>query len=241
MILYVNGDSHAAAAEAVNPHAWAIDDGQFWDRGQEPHPDNDLVSFGYQLSKLLNADYLNQSQAGGSNARIIRTTRHWLDQQKDYSNLFVLLQWSTWERLEWHWDEQWWQVNASGEDHVPEALKAQYRDFVINIDWPAAESAAHCTIYNFHQELCDKNIRHLMFNGNSYFQNTQQKDWNNCYINPYIMTGTFDYILRNQGFKTVSPKSWHFGPDAHCFWSQYLLNYINRHNLLGSLHEISAD
>jgi len=26
MILYVNGDSHTAAAEAVNPHAFAEDD-----------------------------------------------------------------------------------------------------------------------------------------------------------------------------------------------------------------------
>ena len=40
MILYVNGDSHAAAAEAVNPHAWAMDDGLFYGLGRMPHPDN---------------------------------------------------------------------------------------------------------------------------------------------------------------------------------------------------------
>ena len=28
MILYVNGDSHTAAAEAVNPHCFAEDDGE---------------------------------------------------------------------------------------------------------------------------------------------------------------------------------------------------------------------
>ena len=30
MILYVNGDSHTAAAEAVNPYAFAEDDGQYF-------------------------------------------------------------------------------------------------------------------------------------------------------------------------------------------------------------------
>ena len=30
MILYVNGCSHAAAAEAVNPHSWAEDDGLYY-------------------------------------------------------------------------------------------------------------------------------------------------------------------------------------------------------------------
>ena len=38
MILYVNGDSHAAAAEAAVPHAWAEDDEFFWGLGRRPHP-----------------------------------------------------------------------------------------------------------------------------------------------------------------------------------------------------------
>ena len=40
MILYVNGDSHTAAAEAVNPHAFAMDDGQLFYMGRAPHPEN---------------------------------------------------------------------------------------------------------------------------------------------------------------------------------------------------------
>ena len=40
MILYVNGDSHTAAAEAVNPHAWAMDDGELFYMGRAPHPAN---------------------------------------------------------------------------------------------------------------------------------------------------------------------------------------------------------
>ena len=46
MILYVNGDSHTAAAEAVNPHAFAMDDRPLFYLGRAPHPDNVSVSWG---------------------------------------------------------------------------------------------------------------------------------------------------------------------------------------------------
>ena len=49
MILYTNGDSHTAAAECVNNHAFAEDDNQYWMMGRAPHPDNLAHSF----SKLL--------------------------------------------------------------------------------------------------------------------------------------------------------------------------------------------
>ena len=55
MILYVNGDSHAAAAEAVNPYSWAEDDGLYYGLGQQPHPDNERVSFGCEIANSLNA------------------------------------------------------------------------------------------------------------------------------------------------------------------------------------------
>ena len=40
MILYVNGDSHTAAAEAVNAHAFAEDDPNLGYLHRLPHPDN---------------------------------------------------------------------------------------------------------------------------------------------------------------------------------------------------------
>lgn len=226
MILYVNGDSHAAAAEAVNPHAWAFDDGKYWNRGKEPHPDNDAVSFGRCLATHLGADYVNQSQAGCSNARIIRTTRDWLQQQEQFDNIFVLLQWTTWEREEWWHNGEDYQVNASGIDHVPTELQDRYKNFVINIDWDETERYAHEQIWQFHRELQTNNIRHLMFNGNNWFRASNPRDWATNYIAPYQKDATFDAVLRKNGFKTVSPQSWHFGADAHCFWGKYLLQYI---------------
>ena len=235
MILYVNGDSHAAAAECVNTHAWASDDGLYWGLGKQPHPDNERASFGCELANWLNAILYLDAQAGCSNQRIIRTTRNWLDQQDRVDDVFVVIQWSTWERQEWFYEGEWWQVNASGIDHVPPELQDEYREFVIGIDWRQATETAHKAIWDFHQELNIKGIRHLFFNGNSHFGGSRHRhDWDHSYIAPYDPTQTFDRVLRNRGFSTVKPDSWHFGPDAHCFWGEYLLQYIKTHNLLNT-------
>lgn len=233
MKLYVNGDSHAAAAECVNSYSWAIDDPMYWGLSKQPHPDNERASFGCELANHLNAILYLDAQAGGSNQRVVRTTRNWLNQQDSIDDVFVIIQWSTWERQEWFYQGEWWQVNASGVDHVPEELQDQYREFVVGIDWQAVTESAHRIIWEFHKELKAQSIRHLFFNGNSHFGSIQhQRNWSNCYIAPYDPDYTFDHVLKNNGFGTVNPESWHFGPDAHCFWAEYLLQYIDNHNLL---------
>lgn len=242
MIVYVNGDSHAAAAEAVNPHAWAQDDGLYWGLGRRPHPDNERASFGCELANALGAVLECDAQAGGSNARIMRTTRAWLDVNRDrVQDMVLVIQWSTWEREEWWWEGQDYQVNASGIDHVPEALQDRYREFVVSVDWNQRCEQAHNDIWRFHQELKDLKIRHVMFNGNNDFSSIQNRhDWGKHYISPYDSGQTYDQILRKNGFKPVSNTSWHFGEDAHCFWAQYLLNYMQSNAIL-SQHEISTD
>jgi len=240
-ILYVNGDSHAAAAECVNSHAWACDDELFWGLGRQPHPDNERASFGCELANWLNAILYLDAQAGGSNQRIMRTTRNWLAQQESVDDVFVVVQWSTWERQEWFYAGEWWQVNASGVDHVPEELQDEYREFVIGIDWRQATESAHRAIWEFHQELNQKGIRHVFFNGNNHFGSSRHRyNWSDNYIAPYDPAQTYDSVLKNNGFRTVSPESWHFGPDAHCFWGEYLLHYINSRNLINR-NEISTN
>jgi hypothetical protein len=56
LILYVNGDSHTAGAEAVNKHCFAEDDPQYKHLGRVPHPDNLLRSYGNVLAKNLSAE-----------------------------------------------------------------------------------------------------------------------------------------------------------------------------------------
>ena len=234
MILYVNGDSHAAAAECVNPHAWACDDGVFWGLGKQPHPDNERASFGCELANWLYAVLYLDAQAGCSNTRIMRTTREWIAANPDaVKDCFMVLQWTTWERQEWWHNDQDYQVNASGIDHVPAELQDRYRQFIVDVDWKQCRRQAHDEIWQFHNELKQAGIRHVMFNGNSHFEGmSTQYDWGTSYIDPYNATKTYNFVLRQQGFTTVAPDSWHFGQDAHCFWGEYLLQYIKTNQLL---------
>ena len=234
MILYVNGNSHAAAAECVNPHAWACDDALYRALGQQPHPDNLRVSFGCELANQLGAILICDAQAGCSNDRIIRTTRSWIENNQTVLNdTFLVLQWTTWEREEWLHEGQYYQVGASGTDSIPLALQEKYRHYIVGLDWNEKIRQAHDQIWQFHLELVEQNIRHVMFNGNTDFKQSQNRMyWNNTYIKPYDPKYTYDRVLRNNGFQTVNPASWHFGADAHCFWANYLLQYINDNKLL---------
>jgi len=235
MILYVNGDSHAAAAECVNPHAWACDDGMYWGLGRQPHPDNLRASFGCELANRLNAVLVCDAQAGCSNDRIIRTTCQWIDSHPDLlDDTFMLIQWSTWEREEWYHDNEWCQVNASGTDHVPHALQEKYRHYIMDLDWKIKTQQAHAQIWQFHLALKQKNIRHLLFNGNNDFESIEQKlDWGLDYMFPYDPAQTYDAVIRQNGYLPVNSSSWHFGADAHCFWAEFVLQYINNNNLIG--------
>jgi hypothetical protein len=127
LILYVNGDSHTAAAEAVNPHVFACDDGdaEHWRLGRRPHPDNDRVSWGFGLANLIGSTYINDSESASSNHRIMRTARTWIESNPAaWSDLLVIIQWSTWEREEWLIDDEYYQINASGIDQVPDRLSS---------------------------------------------------------------------------------------------------------------------
>jgi hypothetical protein len=234
MILYVNGDSHAAAAECVNSHAWASDDGMYWGLGQQPHPDNLRASFGCELANQLGAVLVCEAQAGCSNDRIIRTTRSWIEQ--NYSVLhdsFLVLQWTTWEREEWLHEGQYYQVGASGTDSVAPALQEKYRHFIVGLDWAEKIRLAHDQIWQFHQELKNLNIRHVMFNGNTDFEQSQNRmDWASDYIKPYDPAYTYNRVLRNNGFEPVRANSWHFDAVAHCFWAEYLLQYIIKNKMI---------
>jgi hypothetical protein len=231
MILYVNGDSHTAAAEAVTPHAFAGDDGLLDPTDRSPHPDNLAVSWGAVLAKLLENHFECGAESAGSNDRIIRTTREYLawDRLSRPPRLkpLVIIQWSTWEREEWLHNETYYQVNGSGIDMVPLELQEKYRHYIIGIDWQRKTQEAHEKIWEFHQELLHLDIPHVFFNGNNDFGSIKEHyHWGPYYMAPYDSTQTYNAILRSNGYQTVRPDSWHFGKDAHSFFAQYMLQYI---------------
>ncbi len=227
MILYVNGDSHSAAAEAVNNHAFAEDDGQLWYMGRKPHPDNARVSWGANLANKLHANLYLDAESASSNDRILRTTREWLKKPRRQDDLLVVIQWSTWEREEWFMEEQYFQVNASGIDIVPEYAQERYREYVRNVDWVDKTQKAHEEIWHLHLELENKNIKHVFFNGNiSFARATDIKyDWGKSYIDPYGDL-TFNRWLLTHDYKRVNRDSYHFGPTAHEAWAEFIHSYI---------------
>jgi hypothetical protein len=227
MNLYINGDSHTAAAEAVVPHAFAEDDPDLFEFGRQPHPANFAVSWARQLGTLMGASKLHcDAESASSNARILRTTREWLS--KNTPDLLII-QWSTWEREEWEYNGITYQVNGSGIDHVPPEAAERYRDYIIGLDWQQKTQQAHNDIWQLHLELKQRHIPHVFFNGNNNFSRvTNHQNWHANYIAPYDPSQTFDSILRQNGHEPQQ-NSWHFGKDAHSFFAQFMLQYCIDH------------
>lgn len=236
MILYVNGDSHTAAAEAVNRHAFAEDDGDLFYMGRAPHPANLAVSWGRMLSSTIKATFKCDAESASSNQRIMRTTEQWLtNTDYDPREMLMIIQWSTWERQEWLIDNVYYQINASGIDQVPADYQDRYREFVANVDWQACTEYWHDAIWQMHLRLQDRGIRHVFFNGNNDFDRVpadRRFDWGSHFIGPYDPGQTWNQWLRNNGFDTVAPNSYHFGRDAHAAWARFMLQYVIRNKLL---------
>ena len=242
MIIYANGCSHTAAAEAVIPAAFADDDGRHGiDR--RPHPVNLAASWCSHVARELGAELVCQAESGGSNPRILRTTREWIANNPDkLADTLVLIQWTSWEREEWLHKGVWYQVNASGQDWVPEELRQPYKNWIIGIDWWQKTLQAHDDIWQLHQELTNKSIRHLFFSGHSTWDYiTTQKDWGKFYLDPYVKEGAYHSWLLQNGGQYARPDSNHFDAKSHRLWAEHVLQYINRNQILDPVNEISTD
>lgn len=235
MILYVNGDSNSAGAEAVNNYAFAEDDPLYWALGRQPHPDNLRASYGCELANLMGAILECDAESASSNDRIIRTTLDYLGNNPAPD--LIIIGWSTWEREEWldHDTNIWWQVNAGGIGHDwPDWVKERYKEWVVSINYDLAEQRAESNIYALHQILELKNIQHLFFNCFEPFKSNVRHfdDWgDSSYIKPYDPELTYYNWLKARGFKTVTPESYHFGHDAHCAWAEFLFQTLVQRNL----------
>lgn len=231
-ILYVNGDSHAAGAEAAVSAAFAEDLG-YPELGRKPHPDNLKASWGYHLAEKLSADLVCDAESASSNQRIEQTTRQWLSALPPWEDALVVIGWSTWERESWIIDGQRYEVGSSGIDWVPESAHQRYKEFVVNVDWRACQQREHQRIWQLHNDLAELKIPHVFFNCNNTFDRIGKRfDWGPNYINPYDTELTYDSVLKFAGFTTVNAESWHFGKDAHLFWSEFMLQYINQLSIL---------
>ena len=210
MILYVNGDSHSAGIK-VTP--------------QE--------RFSNIIAQEVTYDVVNHATVGASNQSILRTTCKYI---KDNQPDLVLIGWSTWEREEWYYGGQYYNVNSSGHTGLPFALQTRYKEWVTE-QTPETLNAKsqkyHEQIYQLHQELEQHNIKHIFFNCMYNFFNipvAQQKDWNQCYIGPYDNASSYYWYLNQQGY---SADQWyHFGAEGHRAWAGNIIKYIEENNII---------
>ena len=209
MILYVNGDSHSHGMH-LNSHE----------------------KFSDIVAKEIGFSVTNAAQIGASNASILRTTREYI--ASGTTPDLILIGWTTWEREEWCYQNQYYNVNSSGHDQLPNELQELYKNWVIEQTTETLNSKSiywHDEIYKLHQELTEKNIKHLFFNClYNFFQTNNRYDWGTTFIGPYDNDLSYYWFLRNQGY--VSDKWYHFGSDGHAAWSRKLIDYIKEHKLL---------
>lgn len=234
MILYVNGDSHSAGAELVENYAFANDDPVYKHLGRRPHPDCIPHTYGYKLAQTLNAGFYLDAESGSSNARILRTTQQFLQENRK-QDVFVLIGWSSWDREEWEHNKDYLQVTAGGTDSVPESMEEEYKEWVVKQTMQELDRKQlewHTKIYELHTTLQDAGIAHLFFNTYSWFRSHVQDplDWHNCYLDPYDEEGTYNSWCLQNKYKPVRYGSYHYGRDAHIGWYKHLLPRLTNTN-----------
>jgi len=91
MLIYVNGDGHASAAEAVNQYCFAGQDPNLMYMGRLPHPENLAVSWGKMLSLALKAGLLCEAGPDNTIDTIIASTRKYIAEKG--TDALIIIQW----------------------------------------------------------------------------------------------------------------------------------------------------
>lgn len=227
-ILYVNGDSHSAGAEALNTFCFAEDDPNYKQFGRIPHPDNARVSYGQVLADKLDLKFYLDAESASSNDRIIRTTNKYISHSRDNISS-IIIGWATWEREEFYWDNVYYQFTAgmTPDPIWPGEVKEHYRDWVLDANSEQNKEYWHEEIWKLHKMLENLEIPHLFFNTYTSFIGLKEYDWNDSYIDPYNPLGTYYHQLESLSFKTRN-SGYHYGADAHVYWADYLLTNLQK-------------
>jgi hypothetical protein len=210
MILYVNGDSHSAGAELANKS-------QSWPN---------------LLASKFNCELINQAVGGGSNPGILRTTYEFIDSCSNIKDHFVVIGWTSWEREEWKYKNNYHNVNAGGYTTLPEELHVQYKNWVIDQTDETRISKSfllHNEIYKLHQTLKHRDIKHLFFNALMPYLHNKKIEWTN-YLGPYDNDLSYYWYLKNCGYIPTTHN--HYLEDAAKVWVDVLYNYIQENNLI---------
>jgi hypothetical protein len=215
--LWVNGDSHTAGSYSPSDV-------------EEP--------FAKQLAQQFDLEYTNIALPGGSNQRIIRTTIEALP-DLDPNETFILIGWSSWERTEWYWNNEWHAICEDPGYSVPEFARARWQQqidhyrnqFTDKVSdhymWTKSKEQEHA-IWVFHRLLNNLGYKFLFFLGcattfrwESTQKTASQLLWEpgTWAHDPYQLTG-FGGFCEARGHEKDS--RWHYGPAAHNDYADHL-------------------
>jgi hypothetical protein len=216
--LYVNGDSHVAGA--------------YLDKMYQPD-----ISFAGLLAKQNNLEYVNEAIAGGSNDRIIRTSKEYL-KDADPSSTAVFIVWSTFERTEWFYENEWHQISGQPlyEPNINHGLNKLWKDYTDafwhdtkekqSIFYFSRAIETQYKIKEFSDWLTSNGFRHLFCHAHSSFfykKTGFEIGWNDniwLFNKPYDNTITFFNKSLSSGHR---PDNWsHFGEIAHREYAEYI-------------------
>jgi hypothetical protein len=213
--LYVNGDSHTSGTYL-----------DMWDNYND--------CFAGLLSKRLGLKYINHALAGGSNARIIRTSKEYLEKQGNKDTI-VLIGWSHPIRTEWYINNKWLQI-APGELYEVKQnpyLHKMWKAY-INTLWDDKFNAIHLNrtveqkymIAEFSKWLYDKGMKHLFFHAkHSFFykKNIFEMEWTSnpwLHKQPYNPTIAFCDFCQSKGH--VADEHSHYSMEAHKDYADFV-------------------
>jgi hypothetical protein len=223
--MYVNGDSHTAQVY-----------------GEEGVTATEL------LAKKYHCNYTNDALPGGSNQRIIRTTIEKLP-TLDPANTLIVIGWSSFERTEWYYNNQWHQICGDEYYNVDPELGNLWQQHLSswwaddNHECWRRQADQHHSIWVFHNLLKQLGYHVLFYQGckTFFFDGCPQQDqsfdlpWqDNVWVhNPYVFVTpenerhieSFSHYVESQGFIYTDNRA-HYGHDAHQCWANYLEPHV---------------
>jgi hypothetical protein len=223
--MYVNGDSHTAQVY-----------------GESGITATELLAKKYQC------DYINHALPGGSNQRIIRTTLGQLP-NLDPATTLIVIGWSSFERTEWFYNDEWHQICGDAEYPVSSELNTLWQQH-INSWWTddnhecwRRQADQHHAIWVFHNLLNQLGYHALFYQGckTFFFDGCPQQDqnfrlpWHNTtwVHDPYVhvtaenvrRAESFSHYVESHGHTHTDHRA-HYGQDAHQCWANYLDSYV---------------
>lgn len=228
--LFVNGDSHTARV----------------------YNDSGLTATEL-LANSFNLDYENIALAGGSNQRIIRTTLEKLD-TLDPKKTIIVIGWSSFERTEWYFKDQWHQICGDPYYTVDDNLKKLWEDHInswnnSDVERFSRSTDQHHSIWIFHKLLKKLGYKFLFYQGTkmAFFDGCLYHNWNyrlswepDTWVHdPYVRLldekkpvnesnmyrESFSWYVESQGCRQTDDRA-HYGSDAHRVWAEYLTPYL---------------